>query len=104
MSVVSQRVFRDGSSIQLPQQVVSGIGALAGGGVWVAGFLASVLPLSPVFVILCLPIALYLLFSLKVADQWQKVAVLRLGKYQGLRGPGLFHIIPVIDTMSKFVD
>ena len=32
------------------------------------------------------------------------MAVLRLGKYQGLRGPGLFHIIPVIDTMSKFVD
>ncbi|HYP08871.1 MAG TPA: slipin family protein, partial [Bryobacteraceae bacterium] len=47
---------------------------------------------------------LYLMFALKVADQWQKVAVLRLGKYQGLRGPGLFHIIPVIDTMSKFVD
>ena len=30
--------------------------------------------------------------------------MLRLGKYRGLRGPGLFHIIPVIDTMSKFVD
>jgi regulator of protease activity HflC (stomatin/prohibitin superfamily) len=44
------------------------------------------------------------MFALKVADQWQKVAVLRLGKYQGLRGPGMFHIIPVIDTMSRFVD
>jgi regulator of protease activity HflC (stomatin/prohibitin superfamily) len=39
-----------------------------------------------------------------VAKQWQKTAVLRLGKYTGLRGPGVFHIIPVIDSLSKFVD
>jgi len=47
---------------------------------------------------------LYLLFSLRVADQWEKVAVLRLGRYAGLRGPGLFHVIPVVDTLSKYVD
>jgi regulator of protease activity HflC (stomatin/prohibitin superfamily) len=46
----------------------------------------------------------YLLFSLRVADQWEKVAVLRLGRYAGLRGPGLFHMIPVVDTLSKYVD
>jgi regulator of protease activity HflC (stomatin/prohibitin superfamily) len=49
-------------------------------------------------------IGLYLLFSLKVADQWEKVAVLRLGRYRGLRGPGLFHVIPIVDTLSKYVD
>jgi len=49
-------------------------------------------------------IGIYLLFSIKVADQWQKVAVLRLGRYKGLRGPGMFHIIPIIDSLSKFVD
>ena len=32
----------------------------------------------------------YLLFAIKVADQWERVAVLRLGRYTGLRGPGLF--------------
>ena len=37
-----------------------------------------------------LVIGVYLLFSIKVADQWEKVAVLRLGRYVGLRGPGLF--------------
>lgn len=47
---------------------------------------------------------LYLLFAIKVADQWEKVAVLRLGRYLGLRGPGLFHIIPVVDTLSRYVD
>jgi regulator of protease activity HflC (stomatin/prohibitin superfamily) len=47
---------------------------------------------------------LYLLFAIKVAQQWEKCAVLRLGKYIGLRGPGMFHIIPVVDSLSKFVD
>ncbi len=47
---------------------------------------------------------IYLLFSIKVADQWEKVAVLRLGRYIGLRGPGLFHMIPVVDTLSRYVD
>src|SRR4051812_29144851 len=47
---------------------------------------------------------LYLLFSIRVADQWEKVAVLRFGKYMGLRGPGLFSIIPIVDTVSRYVD
>jgi regulator of protease activity HflC (stomatin/prohibitin superfamily) len=47
---------------------------------------------------------LYLLFSIKVADQWEKVAVLRLGRYAGLRGPGLFHMVPIVDRLSRFVD
>lgn len=47
---------------------------------------------------------IYLLFSIKVADQWEKVAVLRLGRYIGLRGPGIFHVIPIVDTLSRYVD
>jgi regulator of protease activity HflC (stomatin/prohibitin superfamily) len=49
-------------------------------------------------------VGIYLLFSIKVADQWEKVAVLRLGRYIGLRGPGIFHVIPIVDTLSRFVD
>ena len=49
-------------------------------------------------------VGLYLLFSIKVADQWEKVAVLRLGRYIGLRGPGLFHVIPIVDRLSRSVD
>src|SRR5690349_15812917 len=49
-------------------------------------------------------IGLYFLFSIKVADQWEKVAVLRLGRYIGLRGPGWFHVIPIVDTLSRYVD
>jgi regulator of protease activity HflC (stomatin/prohibitin superfamily) len=39
-------------------------------------------------------IGLYLMFAIKVADQWKKAAVLRLGRYQGLRGPGAFQLVP----------
>jgi len=47
---------------------------------------------------------IYLLVALKVVRQWEKVAVLRFGRYRGLRGPGLFAIIPVVDTLSRYVD
>src|SRR5215471_8819620 len=49
-------------------------------------------------------VGVYLLFAVKVIQQWEKVALLRLGKYKGLRGPGLFFIIPVVDSISPFVD
>jgi regulator of protease activity HflC (stomatin/prohibitin superfamily) len=57
---------------------------------------------EPVY--LALAIGLYLMFALKVVQQWEKVAVLRFGRYRGLRGPGLFAIVPVFDTLSRFVD
>lgn len=47
---------------------------------------------------------IYLLFSVKVASQWERAAVLRLGVYRGLRGPGLFMIVPIIDVVSDFID
>ena len=49
-------------------------------------------------------IGAYLMFAIKVADQWERVAVLRLGRFRGMRGPGWFHIIPVVDTVSQYVD
>lgn len=49
-------------------------------------------------------IGTYILFALKVANQWEKAVVLRLGKFQGLRGPGLFWIIPLVDTIPSWID
>ncbi|HZQ96705.1 MAG TPA: slipin family protein [Candidatus Sulfotelmatobacter sp.] len=49
-------------------------------------------------------VGIYFLFAIKVVRQWEKVAVLRLGRYVGLRGPGLCHIIPIIETLSPYVD
>ncbi|MEX0315236.1 MAG: slipin family protein [Allomuricauda sp.] len=52
---------------------------------------------------------LFLLFlfiakSIHIADQWEKAVVLRMGKYKGLRGPGIFFIIPIIDQIDKYID
>jgi regulator of protease activity HflC (stomatin/prohibitin superfamily) len=49
-------------------------------------------------------IGTYFLFALKVASQWEKVIVLRLGKFNGLKGPGLFWVIPIIDTAVMWID
>jgi regulator of protease activity HflC (stomatin/prohibitin superfamily) len=49
-------------------------------------------------------IGVYFLFAIKVVQQWEKVAVLRLGRYVGLRGPGLRLIIPILETLSPYVD
>ena len=49
-------------------------------------------------------LGIYLLLAIKVVDQWEKVAVLRFGRYRGLRGPGVFLIIPVLETLSRYVD
>jgi regulator of protease activity HflC (stomatin/prohibitin superfamily) len=44
------------------------------------------------------------LFSLKIASQWEKAVILRLGKFSGLKGPGLFWITPLIDTIPAWID
>ena len=49
-------------------------------------------------------IAIYILFALKIAAQWEKTVVLRFGKYRGLFGPGLFWLIPVVDTTPEWID
>lgn len=49
-------------------------------------------------------VGLYFLFAIKIVRQWEKVAVLRLGRYVGLRGPGLCHIVPIFETLSPYVD
>ncbi len=49
-------------------------------------------------------IGTYVMFALKVANQWEKAIVLRLGKLMGLRGPGLFWIVPLIDTIPNWID
>ena len=70
----------------------------------VAGFGLSVLLGNQIWLYAGWALGIYFLFSIKVADQWEKVAVLRLGRYIGLRGPGVFHVIPIIDRLSRFVD
>jgi len=49
-------------------------------------------------------VAALVLIAIEVADQWERVIVLRLGKYHRLRGPGLFFIVPIIDSVPYWID
>jgi regulator of protease activity HflC (stomatin/prohibitin superfamily) len=49
-------------------------------------------------------VAIYILAALRVARQWEKAVVLRFGKYRGLRGPGMFWIVPLVDSIPAWVD
>jgi regulator of protease activity HflC (stomatin/prohibitin superfamily) len=42
--------------------------------------------------------------AIRIADQWEKGVVLRMGRYIGLKGPGLFFIIPIIDRVDQYID
>ncbi len=48
--------------------------------------------------------ATYFLFALKIADQWEKAVVLRFGKFVGLKGPGQFWIMPIVNTIPSWID
>jgi len=54
--------------------------------------------------VIALVIALVISLPIKIADQWEKVVVLRLGKFRSLQGPGLFFLIPIIDTIPYWID
>jgi regulator of protease activity HflC (stomatin/prohibitin superfamily) len=49
-------------------------------------------------------VAALVAYSIKVADQWERVVVLRLGRFRDLKGPGLFFIIPIIETIAYWID
>jgi regulator of protease activity HflC (stomatin/prohibitin superfamily) len=68
------------------------------------GVAATLATVNPVFAIVGILLGLLFALSPKVAKQWEKAVVLRLGRYVGLRGPGLFWIVPLIDSVTTYVD
>jgi regulator of protease activity HflC (stomatin/prohibitin superfamily) len=78
-------------------RVIAVVGALLGEGRasdWLLG----------TWVLLWTLLGTYFLYALKVASQWEKAVVLRLGKFRSLRGPGMFWIIPILDTVTTWID
>jgi regulator of protease activity HflC (stomatin/prohibitin superfamily) len=69
-----------------------------------SGVAASASQKSPHGIIIGVVLGAILMQSPKVARQWERAVVLRLGRYQGLRGPGLFWIVPFIDTVTSWID
>ncbi len=92
-------------------QHIAPIAAALFGVFMVAGILGAILMdgktsdgLIGTYVLVTLLIGTYILFALKVASQWEKAVVLRLGKFKGLKGPGMFWIIPILDTIPSWID
>lgn len=67
------------------------------------GLYLSELITSPILIFL-LVLSVLIASSINIANQWEKAVVLRMGKYNGLRGPGLFLIIPIIDRIDSYID
>jgi len=68
------------------------------------GGFATWLTLNPAGIVVGLILGFLLSQAPRVARQWERAVVLRLGKYVGLRGPGLFWIVPFVDSVSSWVD
>jgi regulator of protease activity HflC (stomatin/prohibitin superfamily) len=68
------------------------------------GFLVTLTTGTPVPVIIGVAVGILLAMSPRVAQQWERAVVLRLGRFVGLRGPGLFFVVPLIDTVSRLID
>ena len=69
-----------------------------------AGLLLTYLTRLPAYAIGGGVVGLIAAMSPRIAQQWERAIVLRLGKFAGLRGPGLFWIVPFIDTVSRLID
>jgi regulator of protease activity HflC (stomatin/prohibitin superfamily) len=80
--------------------LVTGLAAAAavGGGLFTAGVLPAVA------VALGAGVGLFTASSIKFADQWEKAVVLRFGRYRGLRGPGFFAVVPLLDRVGYHID
>lgn len=72
--------------------------AATGGGLLLAGVLV------PIAAVAAAGVGLLLGSSIKYTDQWEKAVVLRFGRYRGLRGPGLFAVVPVVDRIGYHID
>ena len=74
--------------------------------VWGAAQMGGIIPDNWIgtYVVTLTLLGTLFLYALKVASPWEKAVILRLGKFMTLRGPGLFWIVPLIDTIPTWVD
>jgi regulator of protease activity HflC (stomatin/prohibitin superfamily) len=84
--------------------LLSALVVAVGGAAAYGVYLASGPILAAILFALALLAAWAVALSIKVALAWERAVVLRLGRFHGLRGPGLFAIIPVVDTVPYWID
>lgn len=97
MSVAMSLNLASGSSVNVVAFFMFAVPA-------VAGFVATLNGGNPYWTVAGLALGFVLAQAPKVAEQWERAVIFRLGRYTGLRGPGLFWIVPFIDTLPATID
>jgi len=111
--MLKQLTVSDGSNIKPKSNVrISGIGwflftiililGIVGAGVMDSNGVPETIAVP--FLIVMFLIGLYILVTIQIASQWEKAVVLRFGKFRNLKGPGLFWIVPIVDTVVNWID
>ena len=100
----SDRRHRESERDLQARRYVSGVSLLAFFLSLAAGGILAGIAGSPFPFLAAVLVGIVLLFALKVANQWERAVVLRFGRFVGLKGPGLFILVPVVDEISQLVD
>jgi hypothetical protein len=74
------------------------VAGVCGGGLAYAGLS------PPIATVAAVVVGLFVGSSIKYTDQWERAVLLRFGRYHGLRGPGYFAVIPILDRISYHID
>jgi len=61
-------------------------------------------PAMVVLIVIVVLVLLVLLRSVRIANEWQRAVVLRLGRFIGVRGPGLYLLAPILDRVAQVID
>ena len=94
--------LRDASSMAAPRANVVALFVLIA---WLAvGVISLFAAGNPIPLIVCGILGVISMQSPKIAQQWERAVILRLGRFAGLRGPGLFWIVPFLDVVSSWID
>ena len=104
MAVMSsvRRTQEAATGVPLPRLNVIAVAILLGA--TAAGGAAALAIGNPVPIVIAVVAALLVMPAPKIAQQWERAIVLRFGRYVGLRGPGLFWIVPFVDRVSSIID
>ena len=105
MALIDLRRRSEGSAgpgVELRRPNVVAVALLVG--CLAAGILGSLMTSNPLPVVVFAVVGFVLMQSPKVAQQWERAVVLKLGRFDGLHGPGLFWIVPFVERVSSWID
>jgi regulator of protease activity HflC (stomatin/prohibitin superfamily) len=97
LNPITMRVSALGVALFVVVMLLLVLGAALGDGKIADGWMIA-------YIIVMLLVAFSFLYGLQVARQWEKAVVLRLGKFKGLHGPGVFMLLPLMDAVSSWID